>query len=325
MSKKAPGRSHREGISIMELNDLFPDDATAEKWFEAQRWPDGIFCPDCGSLNYAVCKNRRPMPYRCRDCRAHFSVRKGTAMQDSKLGLRKWAIAFYLMASGIKGTASMKVHRDLKIPQKTAWFLMQRIREGFEAGVGKPFPGPVEADETYIGGKEGNKHSNKRHRKWSPSEGKSIVAGVRDRPSRQISAAVVEQADKETLQGFVLDRTEETATVYTDEGSPYRSLGEKREHESVSHKAGEYVRGDVTTNGMEGFWSLFKRSYHGTFHKLSHKHLDRYVREFSGRQNIRDMDTIDMMGVLARGIVGKRLRYRELIADNGLSSGARSG
>ena len=324
MGKKAPGRSHREGISIIELNDLFPDNAAAEKWFEAQRWPDGVWCPDCGSFNCAVVKSRKPMPYRCRDCRAHFSVRKGTAMQDSKLGLQKWAIAFYLMTSGIKGTASIKVARDLKIPQKTAWFLMQRIREGFMAGLDKPFSGPVEADETLVGGKEGNKHARKRHRKWSGTEGKSIVAGVRDRPSRQISAAVVEQADKETLQGFVLDRTEETATVYTDEGSPYRSLGEKREHESVSHKAGEYVRGDVTTNGMESFWSLFKRSYHGTFHKLSHKHLDRYVREFAGRQNIRDMDTIDMMAVLARGIVGKRLRYRDLIADNGLPSGARS-
>lgn len=324
MGKKSPGRARREGISIMELNDLFPDDATAEKWFEAQRWPDGVFCPDCGSTNYAVCKSRKPMPYRCRDCRQHFSVRKGTAMEGSKLGLDKWAIAFYLMATGIKGTSSRKVGRDLKIPQKTAWFLMQRIREGFEAGVGKPFPGPVEADETFIGGKEGNKHARKRHRKWSPSEGKAIVVGVRDRPSRQISAAVVERADKATLQGFVLDRTEETATVYTDTGSPYRSLGEKRPHESVDHKAGEYARGDVTINGMEAFWSLFKRGYHGTFHKLSQKHLDRYVREFAGRQNIRDMDTIDMMRVLVRGVVGKRLRYRELIADNGLPSGSRS-
>lgn len=126
-------------------------------------------------------------------------------MQASKLGLQKWAFAFYLMTSDIKGTASMKVARDLKIPQKTAWFLMQRIREGSEAGAGRPFPGPVKADETFIGGREKNKHAKKRHRKWSPSEGKSIIAGVRDRPSGQISAAVVERATKETLQGFVLE------------------------------------------------------------------------------------------------------------------------
>ena len=324
MGKKAPGRSHREGISVMELHELFPDNATAEKWFEAQRWPDGVYCPDCGSVNCAVVKSRKPMPYRCRDCRAHFSVRKGTAMETSNLGLQKWAFAFYLMTTGIKGTASMKVARDLGITQKTAWFLMQRIREGFMAGLDRPFPGPVEMDETYIGGKEGNKHSKKRHRKWSHSEGKSIVAGVRDRPSKQISAAVIDQASRDTLQGFVLDRTEETATVYTDEGRPYQSLGAKRTHESVRHKAGEYVRGDVTTNGIEGFWSLFKRSYHGTFHKISHKHLDRYVAEFSGRQNLRDLNTIDMMRVLFRGTIGKRLRYRDLIADNGLPSGARS-
>lgn len=168
--------------------------------------------------------------------------------------------------------------------------------------------------DRYFGGKERNKHSRKRHRKWSPSEGKSIVAGVRDRSSKQISAAVVERANKETLQGFVLDRTEETATVYTDDGTPYGSLGKKRRHESIDHKAGEYVPGDVTTNGLEGFWSLLKRSYHGTFHHLSSHHLHRHVAEFSGRQNIRDLDTIDMMAVLACGIVGKRLRYRDLVA-----------
>ena len=196
MGKKAPGRSHREGISILELARMFPDDRTAEAWFEKQRWPNDIWCPDCGSFNCAVVKSRKPMPYRCRDCRAHFSVRKGTVMQSSKLGLQKWAFAVYLMSSGIKGTASMKIARDLGIPQKTAWFLMQRIREGFVRGMDKPFPGPVEVDETFIGGKERNKHSKKRHRIWSPSEGKAIVAGVRDRPSKQISAAVVEHATR---------------------------------------------------------------------------------------------------------------------------------
>ena len=324
MGKKAPGRSHREGISILELARMFPNDRTAEEWFEKQRWPNGIWCPDCGSFNCVVVKSRKPMPYRCRDCRAHFSVRKGTVMQSSKLGLQKWAFAVYLMSSGIKGTASMKIARDLGIPQKTAWFLMQRIREGFTRGADKPFPGPVEVDETFIGGKEKNKHAKKRHRKWSPGEGKSIIAGVRDRPSRRIDAAVVGEATKDTLQGFVIDRTEETATIYTDEGGAYRSLNAKRAHESVRHKAGEFVRGDVTVNGMEGFWSLFKRSYHGTFHKISHKHLDRYVGEFAERQNLRDLDTIDMMVVLARGFVGKRLRYQDLVADNGLPSGARS-
>ena len=313
MTQKAPGRSHRNGMTVMELLDKFPDDATAEAWFEAQRWPEGRFCPDCGSTNTVVVANRKPMPYRCRDCRHHFSVRKGTVMQSSKLGLQKWAIALYMMTTGIKGTSSMKLYREVGIRQATAWFLMQRIREGFIEGENKPFPGPVEADETYVGGKLGNMSAKgRKEARQKPDLGKTIVAGVKDRPSKRVSAAVVEYADKPTLQDFVTDRTADDATVCTDESNVYKGL--PREHDTVKHSAGEYVKGEASTNGMESFWSLFKRGYHGTFHHLSEKHLDRYVREFTGRNNIRDLDTIDQMSALARGFVGKRLRYRDLMA-----------
>ena len=313
MTQKAPGRSHRTGMTVMELLRKFPDDAAAETWFEEQRWPDGRFCPDCGSTNTVAVASRKPMPYRCRDCRRHFSVRWGTVMQSSKLGLQKWAIALYMMTTGIKGTSSMKLYREVGIRQATAWFLMQRIREGFIEGENKPFPGPVEADETYIGGKLGNMTAKGRKAaRQKPDLGKTIVAGVKDRPSKRVSAAVVEYADKPTLQDFVTERTTEDATVYTDEAKGY--IGLPREHDTVKHSAGEYVKGEASTNGMESFWSLFKRGYHGTFHHLSEKHLDRYVREFTGRNNIRDLDTIDQMAVLVRGMVGKRLRYRELVA-----------
>ncbi len=317
MTQKAPGRSHRIGMTVMELLRRFPDDATAEAWFEATRWPHGRFCPDCGSVNTVPVASRKPMPYRCRDCRAHFSVRKGTVMQSSKLGLQKWAIALYMMTTGIKGTSSMKLYREVGIRQATAWFLMQRIREGFMEGHNLPFPGPVEADETAIGGKRKNMSNKKRKALREAgvgrgSVGKAIVAGVKDRESKQVSAAVVERTDAKTLQGFVLDRTESTATVYTDESKAYTGI--PRAHAAVNHSAGEYVRGEATVNGMEGFWSLFKRGYHGTFHHLSEKHLDRYLREFTGRNNIRDMDTLEQMEFLARAIVGKRLRYRDLVA-----------
>ena len=313
MSQKAPGRSYRTGMTVMELLKMFPDDATAEAWFEKQRWAEGRFCPECGSVNTVSVTSRKPMPYRCRDCRGHFSVRKGTVMQSSKLGLQKWAIALYMMTTGIKGTSSMKFYREVGIRQATAWFLMQRIREGFLDGCDKPFPGPIEADETAVGGKRKNMSKAKRKEHMGRgSVGKTIVAGVKDRPSKRVSAAVVEKTDAKTLQKFVTDRTEETAMVYTDDASAYTGIA--REHEAVRHSVGEYVRGEASTNGMESFWSLFKRGYHGTFHHLSEKHLDRYVREFAGRNNIRDLDTVDQMAALARGFVGKRLRYRDLVA-----------
>lgn len=313
MAHKAPGRSHRKGLTVMELLRMFPDNQTAEIWFEEQRWPDGRFCPHCGSVNTRQEKNRKPMPYRCRDCRGHFSVKHGTVMQSSKLGLQKWAIALYMMTTGIKGTSSMKVYRELGIRQATAWFLMQRIREGFYDGCDKPFPGPVEADETAVGGKRKNMPKSKRKElKGRGSVGKTIVAGVKDRDSKQVSASVVEKTDAKTLQKFVMDRTAQEAKVYTDEASAY--IGLPRDHESVNHSAEEYVRGDVTVNGMEGFWSLFKRGYHGTFHHLSEKHLDRYVQEFAGRNNIRDKDTIEQMKTLAKRFESRRLRYKDLIA-----------
>ena len=172
MAKKGPGKAHREGLTVIELFTLFPDDAAAEKWFEEQRWPASRFCPDCGSVNTVAVKSRKPMPYRCRDCRNHFSVRKGTVMQSSKIGLQKWIIALYMMTTGLKGTSSMKLYREVGIRQGTAWFLMQRIREGFDLGEGLPFPGPVEVDETYIGDKRKNMPKAKRNAAHGPRRGR---------------------------------------------------------------------------------------------------------------------------------------------------------
>ncbi|MDE0678861.1 MAG: IS1595 family transposase, partial [Gammaproteobacteria bacterium] len=192
MTKKAPGKFERKGLTIIDLFRMFPDDEAAEKWFEDQRWPDRHkCCTDCGSMNYAVVANRRPMPYRCRDCRSYFSVKKGTVMQSSKIGLQKWLFAMYMMSTSLKGAASMKVYRELGITQKTAWFLTQRIREGFMKGT-KSMVGPVEVDETYVGGKRGNMHASRRKKfEGRGTVGKTAVVGVKDRDSNTVTAKVV--------------------------------------------------------------------------------------------------------------------------------------
>ena len=301
---------------------MFPDNASAERWFEEQRWPQGRFCSSCGSIDTYETKSRKPMPYRCRDCGEYFSVKKGTVMEKSKIGMQKWVIAIYMMVTGIKGTSSMKLHRELGIHQQTAWFMMQRIREGFIEGTGLKLPGPVEVDEAYLGGKRKNMKPKRRKRFSGRGYiGKSIVVGVKDRNSKEIRATVVYDTTKRTLQGFIVDQVDESARVYTDEHSSYEGM--TFEHDSVNHSAGEYVRGQAHTNGVESFWALMKRGYHGTYHKMSPKHLDRYVNEFAGRNNIRDLDTVEQMRALSVGIVGKRLTYERLIEDNGRESSAR--
>ena len=328
MSHKGPGKSHREGISLVELFRRFPDDATAEAWFVKRRWPHGIACPHCGSTNVQTGAKHKTMPYRCREkeCAKRFSPKTGTVMEGSKLGMQTWMIATYQMATNLKSVSSMKLHRDLEINQRSAWFLAHRLRVALSED-GGVFQGPVEVDESYFGGKRANMSNAKRKELADAgvgrgAVGKTAVVGVKDRATNQVRAKVVERTDGATLQGFVVDNTAPNATVYSDEAAAYEGL--PNPHEAVKHSVSEYVRGMAHTNGVESFWSMLKRAHMGTFHKLSPKHLNRYVNEFTGRHNLRENDTIDMIGALADGMQGKRLRYRELIAPNGLDSGARS-
>ena len=322
MAKKAPGKAHRKGISIVELTDMFPDEESAVKWFEDVHWSQGRYCGKCGSTETREIPNRKPMPYWCNGCKSYFSVRTGTVMEKSRLPLRKWVFATYLYVTSLKGVSSMKLHRDLKITQKTAWHMMMRLREAWDESGLEAMLGPVEVDETYMGGKRSNMPKAKRKGlKGRGAVGKTVVVGAKDRASNRVSAAVAPGTDKATLHSFVAARAAPGSTVYTDDHAGYDDLPFK--HESVKHSAGEYVRGDAHTQGIESFWSSLKRAHRGTFHCMSPKHLQRYVQEFAARHNIRDDDTIDQMESVAVAMVGKQLSYRELIADNGLPSGAR--
>ena len=313
MAKKGPGRAERQGVSVVELFEMFPNDAAAEQWFEQQRWPNGITCPRCDSKRHSVIASRKPMPYRCKDCRKHFSVRVGTVMQDSNLDLQKWVIAIYMMTVGIKGTSSMRLHRDLKMTQSTAWHLMQRIRQSF-VDAGNPLTGPVEVDETFIGGKEANRHASKKSLGGRWLAGKYAVVGMKSRDTKAVKAEVIAPVSSITLQRFVTKHTDHGTTVYSDQNPGYLGL---RKHgytlEQVNHSVKEYVNGQAHTNGIESFWAGLKRGYYGTYHKMSGKHLHRYVDEFAGRQTIRGQDTVDQMAFIAKGFIGKRLPYRALI------------
>ena len=313
MAHKAPGKSHRKGMTLAELFRVFPDDATAERWFAEQRWPEGPHCPYCGSTNVQSGAKHKTMPYRCREkeCAKRFSVRTKTPMESSKLGFQVWAIALYQVTTNLKGVSSMKLHRDLGITQRSAWFLAHRLREAWKDH-GPQFAGPVEVDETYIGGKRKNMSKAKRSQQTGRGTvGKAVVVGAKDRATNRVSAAVVQGTDMASLQGFIAARTAASAKVYTDDHSGYKEMS--FDHETVNHTAGEYVRGQAHTNGIESFWATLKRAHKGTFHHFSVKHLDRYVTEFAGRYNARNADTVDMMGNMAKGMVGKRLRYSELI------------
>ena len=272
---------------------MFPDDESAERWFELQLWGDaGPTCPDCRTQNAAVVGGQKRMPYHCRDCRQYFSVKKGTVMHSSQLGYQTWAIAVYQVVTGLKGVSAMKLHRDLGISYKTAWHLLHRIRKALESGELR-MSGPVEVDETFVGGKEANKHESKRSRARGGVPDKAPIAGVKDRKTGKVSAKAIKNTDAATLRGFVRAHTIPGSRVYSDGHPAYARLDGEYDQRAVQHSAGTYVIGDTHTNGIESFWSMFKRGIVGTYHQISVKHLGRYACEFAGRHNLRDLDTVD--------------------------------
>ena len=237
-----PGKAHRQGITLLELARMFPDETAARSWFEAIVWPAGErYCPHCGTDNNHECKHAK-MPYRCRDCKRYFSVKTGTVMASSPIPLLKWLYAIYLDTTSLKGVSSMKLHRDLGVTQKTAWFMLQRIREFNDGGLTVRFKGPVEADEAYFGGKRKNMHVKQRERlEGRGTVGKVAVVGVKDRETKQVAAKVIRSTDGETLQAFVREHVEPGADVFTDDAGAYGGLS-------------EYGLGTVKHSELDPFW-----------------------------------------------------------------------
>ncbi|MCY3970636.1 MAG: IS1595 family transposase [Acidobacteria bacterium] len=312
-------------VTLLELARRFPDEEAAARWFESVFWPDGVkWCPHCGGDDTHACKHPT-MPYRCRECRGYFGLRTGTIMAKSPLPLLKWLYAIYLDVTAPKGISSVQLGKDIGVCQKTAWFMQQRIREGFETSAMRDqLRGTVEVDETFVGGKQPTRHRRDR-RRYSAADnwGKTIVVGAIERNGRAV-AVPIRSNDALTLTHFVRLHVRFASRVFTDDHGGYEDLMESYRHRTVKHSRGEYVRPgtDIHTNTIESFWSGFKRAFKGTYHKLSPKHLHRYLNEFTWRHNVRHLGTLDRMKEAAERMVCRRLRYRDLIMPNGLPSGA---
>ncbi|MCY4674714.1 MAG: IS1595 family transposase [Bacteroidetes bacterium] len=232
-------------------------------------------------------------------------------MEESRLPLKKWVWAIYLESTSLKGISSMKLHRDIGVRQATAWFILQRIRQGLIPD-NVLFNGPVEVDEAYFGGLDKNKHASKKANLGRGPVDKTAVVGMKDRKSNQVTAKVVQNTDGATLNAFVDHHASEDAKVYTDGSCAYKS---RKNHEYVKHSVGGYMlNGQAHTNGVESFWAVLKRAYHGVYHHISPKHLQRYVDQFAGKHNLRRLDTIDQMSQIVLGMSGKRLTYKDLVA-----------
>jgi transposase-like protein len=317
--------------TLQQAIQYFSDEQVCIDAVAMMRWPQGARCPDCWTPGGDLGRNpyylKTQKRWKCRDCRRQFSVKVESIFEDSPISLQKWLPALWMLVCCKNGISSYEIHRALGVSQKTAWFMLHRLRlalktQSFAFKMGGEDCGGVEVDETFVGGKLKNMHRDRRERfaakggHTGGATGKAIVQGILDRDERKIRAKVVPNVKRETLQTEVLNNVKYGSKVYSDDAVPYDGLKEKYIHEVVNH-AEEYVRGQVHTNGLENFWSLLKRNLKGTYVAVEPFHLERYVDEQVFRYNNRatkdnPLNDSDRFLLALSQVAGKRLTFAEL-------------
>lgn len=315
----APNQAGGLPQTLMEAMRFFADKGMAHEFMVQLRWPDGLVkCPRCASADVAFVRTRRVWECKCCETKRQFSVKTGTIFEESPLGLDKWLATIWLIANAKNGVSSYEVHRGVGVTQKTAWFMLHRIRLAMRTGTFAKFAGEVESDESYFGGKAIFMHKRRRAKlpnKGVGGQGKAIVHGMLERSAggvSQVRASVVPDVQKATLRSNLVANVEPGSKLYSDTAMAYLKLDAKEwEHLMVDH-AEKYVEGQVHTNGIENFWSLFKRGLKGTYVQVHADHLWRYLDEQVMRFNARGGEDADRFLAVARGVIGKRLTYAEL-------------